>query len=82
MFLMCYKFFLDISGLELNKEKSMTYWNHKQSCKKSAWIEKFKWRWALNNELSKMFNMPFEISLDGKEMDTFFIEKIYMKLKF
>jgi hypothetical protein len=76
------QFLLDISGLELNKEKSMTYWSQKQSYKKSAWIEKFKWRWAPNGELSKMFNMPFGIGLDGKEVDTFFIEKIYTKLKF
>jgi hypothetical protein len=76
------QFALDINGLGLNKEKSMTYWNQKQSCKQSAWIEKFKWRWAFNDELSKMFNMPFGIGLDGKKVDTFFIEKIHTKLKF
>jgi hypothetical protein len=76
------QFLLDISGLELNKEKSMTYWSQKQSYKKLAWIEKFKWRWVPNGELSKMFNTPFGIGLDGKEVDTFFIEKIHTKLKF
>ncbi len=76
------QFLLNISGLELNKEKSMTYWSQKQSYKKSAWIEKFKWRWAPNGELFKMFNVSFRIGLDGKEVDPFFIEKIHTKLKF
>jgi hypothetical protein len=76
------QFLLNISGLELNKEKSMTYWSQKQSYKKSAWIEKFKWRWAFNGELSKMFSISFRIGLDGKEVDPFFIEKIHTKLKF
>ncbi len=76
------QFLLNISGLELNKEKSMTHWNHKQSHKKLTWIEKFKWRWALNSEVSKMFSTPFGIGLDGKEVDTFFIENIHSKLKF
>jgi hypothetical protein len=30
----------------------------------------------------KMFNMPFGIGLDGKEVDTFLIGKIHTKLKF
>jgi hypothetical protein len=60
----------------------MTYRNQIQSYKKLAWTKKFKWRWAPNSKLSKMFNIPFGISLDGKEMDTFFIEKIHTKLKF
>jgi len=76
------QFLLNISGLELNKEKSMTYWSQKQSHKKLAWIEKFKWRWALNNEVSKMFSTPFGICSDGKEVDTFLLEKIHSKLKF
>ncbi len=75
------QFLLDISGLELNKEKSMTYWSQKQSYKKSAWIEKFKWRWALNGELSKMFSIPFRIGLDRKEVDTFFYGKDPYKVK-
>lgn len=74
--------FLNVSGLELNWEKSMAYYNHKQSCKKLTWIEEFKWRWAFNDELSKMLNTPFGLGLDDKEVDTFLIEKIHKKLKF
>jgi hypothetical protein len=50
--------------------------------KKLAWTKKFKWRWALNSQLSKMFSMPFGIGLDSKEVDTFLIEKICTMLKF
>jgi hypothetical protein len=76
------QFLLDINGLKLNKEKSMTYWSQKQSYKKLAWTKEFKWKWASNSEPSKMFSMPFGIGLDGKEVDTFLIEKIHTKLKF
>jgi hypothetical protein len=37
---------------------------------------------GLNSQLSKMFSMSFGIGLDGKEVDTFFIEKICTLLKF
>jgi hypothetical protein len=50
--------------------------------RKLACTKKFKWRWAPNSQLSKMFSMPFGIGLDGKEVDTFLIEKICKLLNF
>ncbi len=47
------QFLLNISGLELSKEKSMTYWSQKKSYKKLAWTKEFKWMWARNGELSQ-----------------------------
>lgn len=48
--------------LEINWHKSVAYWC---GCgTQLGWVEKYEWKWAIINDLSKFLSTPFSLNLD------------------
>ncbi len=72
--------FLHISRLELNWHKSMAFW-YGTSNFRLRWLGKYKWKWALEGDMSKQLGATFGLTLEVKDVDGFLIDRIQKKIK-
>ena len=75
------KTFSAASRMEINWEKTCTYW-FDQYTYKSIWLNGYNWHWANEGDLSKLFGTPFGLNLRTREVDEFIYRKISIILDY
>ena len=73
--------FSQASGMEINWEKSCAYWFDKYT-HKPDWLLGYNWKWAEEDELSKLLGTPFGLNLNTRNVDQFLYNKIAKKLEY
>lgn len=66
--------FNQASNMEINWEKSCTYWFDKYT-HKPEWLLRYNWKWAEEGT-------PFGLNLNTRDLDQFFYNKIANKLEY
>jgi hypothetical protein len=72
--------FLHISRLERNWHKRMAF-RYGTSNFRLRWLEKYKWKLALERDMSKLLDATFGLTLEVKDVDGFLIDRIQKKIK-
>ena len=68
------------TGLMLNWTKSNGYWKHKGYVVQPPWTNMLRITWANEEEVSKLVEAPFGLSLATKDVDSFLFDKLTKKL--
>lgn len=74
--------YIFISGLDVNQDKSMAYWNIKKKRQKPKWTKEFRQKWVKDGELAKLLGVVFGLNLNSKEVDAFMIEIFQIKHRY
>ena len=68
-------FFSKASGMEINWEKICAYWFDKYT-HKPDWLTGFNWKWADEEDLSKLLGTHFDLNFNVSDVDQFLYSKI------
>ena len=72
------KVFSVTSIMEINSEKSCTYWFDKYT-HRPEWLAWYNWQWTTEGDLSKLFGTPFGLNLSTSDVDQFLYRIIAKK---
>lgn len=64
-----------VSSLKLDWDKFVAYWQS-MTGEIPTWLNHCQWKWARNEEFSKLLGIGFGLSLDVKDVDEFLMSKI------
>ena len=69
------RFFSDAFGMNINWEKTCMYWFDKFT-HNPVWLVGYNWRWAEEENLSKLLGTPFGLKLNVSDIDHFLTQKL------
>jgi hypothetical protein len=75
------RYFGIASGLKINWEKNVAYYSEANQTRPS-WLGSFHWKWAQDEDISKLLGSPFGLGLKVGDIDKFLLNKVKEKLAF
>jgi hypothetical protein len=70
------------SELTINWEKMMAYFWSRGNPPRPAWTRPLNWRWAEQQDISKLLGTPFGLSLSSAAVDQFLLERTDKQLQY